>query len=243
MTAGSGAEIDDVVGAANGFFIVLDYEDGVAEIAQIFERGEQASVIAMMQTDGRLIEHVEDAAQLRANLGCEADALAFSAGKRCCRAADGKITESNVVQKFEALSNFVGDASGDGLFPACQLDLARGFERARDRQAGEIGNRHAVYFYGKTFWAQALAMAYGTFGGRHEIEKIVAIIVGGRSLEILLELAENSEKTSLASSLFSALRLAIEEQVLNLLGKFFERRRQIEAISLDHQLNTANHVL
>ena len=39
MTAGAGAEIDDIVGAADGFFIVLDYEHGVAEVAQIFQRG------------------------------------------------------------------------------------------------------------------------------------------------------------------------------------------------------------
>ena len=39
MTTGAGAEIDDIVGAANGFFIVLDYEDGVAQVAQIFQRG------------------------------------------------------------------------------------------------------------------------------------------------------------------------------------------------------------
>ena len=39
MTAGAGAEVDDIVGAADGFFIVLDDENGVAEVAQIFERG------------------------------------------------------------------------------------------------------------------------------------------------------------------------------------------------------------
>jgi len=35
MTASAGPEVDDIVGAANGFFVVLDHEDGVAKIAQI----------------------------------------------------------------------------------------------------------------------------------------------------------------------------------------------------------------
>ena len=39
MTAGSGAEVDDIVGAADGFFIVLDDKDGIAKVAQIFQRG------------------------------------------------------------------------------------------------------------------------------------------------------------------------------------------------------------
>ena len=36
--AGARAEIDDVIGAANGFFVVLDDEHGIAQIAQRFER-------------------------------------------------------------------------------------------------------------------------------------------------------------------------------------------------------------
>ena len=62
MTTCAGAEIDDVVGAADGFFVVLDDEHGVAEVAQVFERGEQALVVAMVQTDGGLVENVEHAA-------------------------------------------------------------------------------------------------------------------------------------------------------------------------------------
>jgi hypothetical protein len=51
MTASAGAEIDDVVSAADGFFIVLHDEHGIAEVAQIFERGEKASIVAVMQSD------------------------------------------------------------------------------------------------------------------------------------------------------------------------------------------------
>ena len=60
--AGAGAEIDHVIGAANRFFVVLDDEDGVAQVAQSFESAEQATVVARMQADGRLVENVEDAA-------------------------------------------------------------------------------------------------------------------------------------------------------------------------------------
>ena len=159
MTAGAGAEVDDIVGAADGFFIVLDDEHGVAEVAQVFERGEKAPVVAMVQADGRFVENVEDAAQFGSDLRGEADALAFSTGERGGGAAELQVAESDVVQEFEAFGDFVGDASGDGQFPAGQFDFARGFESARNRQAGEIGNRHAVHFYRQAFRTQTLAVA------------------------------------------------------------------------------------
>ncbi len=64
MASGARAEIDYVVGAADGLFVVLDHQHGVAQVAQVFERGQQAAVVAMMQADRRLIEHVEHTAQL-----------------------------------------------------------------------------------------------------------------------------------------------------------------------------------
>jgi len=61
--AGAGAEIDDVVGPVDGVFVVLDDEDGVAEIAELGERVEQPVVIARVEADGGFVEHVEHAAE------------------------------------------------------------------------------------------------------------------------------------------------------------------------------------
>src|SRR4029077_10626031 len=85
MSAGgacAGTEVHDVVGAANRFFVMLDDEHRVAEVAQGFEGAEHASIISSMQADGRLLKHIEDAAQARADLRRETDALRFAAGKR-----------------------------------------------------------------------------------------------------------------------------------------------------------------
>jgi hypothetical protein len=79
MPSRTRAQVDHIIRAADGFFIVLDHEHGVAQVAQVFERGEQPAVVAMMQADRRLVQHVEHAAQLRANLRGQADALAFAA--------------------------------------------------------------------------------------------------------------------------------------------------------------------
>ena len=48
---------------------MLDHEDSVTEIAQMFERAEKARIVAGVQAYAGLIENVENAAKARADLG------------------------------------------------------------------------------------------------------------------------------------------------------------------------------
>src|SRR3954471_3937593 len=75
------AQVDDVVGAAESLFIMLDDDDGVALRLERFERIEEARIVARVEPDGRLVENVEDTAEIRAELCGETDALGFAAGK------------------------------------------------------------------------------------------------------------------------------------------------------------------
>ena len=115
--ARAGAEVHHVVGAANGFFVVLDDEHGVAQIAQLFERGDQAVVVARVQADGRLVQHVEHAAQARADLRGQANALRFAAGKRGGGAVQAEIAEADGEQEIEPRGNFREGAAGDVRLP------------------------------------------------------------------------------------------------------------------------------
>ena len=63
MHAGAGADIDHIIGDADGVLVVLDDDDGVAEVAQPLERVEQAGVVALVQPDRRLVEHVKHAGE------------------------------------------------------------------------------------------------------------------------------------------------------------------------------------
>ncbi len=105
-SASARAEVEDVVGVADGFFVVLDDEDGVAEVAEGFERGDEALVVALVKADGGLVEDVEDAAEAGADLGGEADALAFAAGEGGSVAVEGEIAEADRVEELQALDDF-----------------------------------------------------------------------------------------------------------------------------------------
>ena len=110
MDAGGRADVDDVVGLADRVLVVLDDDHGVAEVAQVLERVEQAGVVALVQADRGLVEDVEHAGQPRADLRGEADALALAAGERAGGAGEGEVVEADIDQEFQALADLLEDA-------------------------------------------------------------------------------------------------------------------------------------
>ena len=76
------SDIHDVIALEHRLLIVLNDYDAVAHIAQIFKCGYQLPVVALMQTDARLVKHVKHADKRRAYLRCESDALRLAARKR-----------------------------------------------------------------------------------------------------------------------------------------------------------------
>jgi hypothetical protein len=81
VDAGAGPQVHDVVGGADGVLVVLDDDDAVADVAQPGQRGQEPLVVALVQADGGLVEHVHDADQPGADLAREPDALRLAAGE------------------------------------------------------------------------------------------------------------------------------------------------------------------
>ncbi len=129
-----GPEIDHVIGALDGFRVVLDHQHGIAHVAQPGERVEQAAVVARVQTDGGLVEHIQHAAQLGADLRGQADALRLAAGERVRRAVQAQVIQADGAEELEAVADLFGDAPGDLPLALVELPGAR-------RRSGQ---RHAV---------------------------------------------------------------------------------------------------
>ena len=105
--AGAGAEVEQMIGGAQHVGIVLDDEDGVAQVAQLFEDANQPRGIARVQADGGLVEHVERAHQPRAERGGKLDALRLAAGERGGEPVEGEVFETHRVKKLEPLADLV----------------------------------------------------------------------------------------------------------------------------------------
>src|ERR1022692_4174177 len=72
-------QVHDMVGCPHDVRVVLHYQDGIADFAQLMQNADQPSGVARMQPDRRLVEHVARAHQPRSQTGGELDALRFAA--------------------------------------------------------------------------------------------------------------------------------------------------------------------
>ena len=105
---GAGAEVENVIRRADRVFIVLDDDDGISEIAQPAQRGDQPVVIPLMQADARLVEHVKAAGETAADLRRQPDALRFAAAERAAFAIEGEIAEADFHEETPAGSSSPG---------------------------------------------------------------------------------------------------------------------------------------
>ena len=133
---GAGAEVDEPVRLLHRLAVVLDDHDRVADVAQVLEGGEQLAVVALVQADRRLVEHVDDAGQLGADLAGEADALALAAGERRRRAVERQVGEAHVEQEAQARADLLQQLRGDLGLRALQLERVEEGVRLGDRERG-----------------------------------------------------------------------------------------------------------
>ena len=71
--------VQAMVGGADHVFVMLDHQHTVANVAQMFQGVDQSVVVALVQTDAGLVQHIHDACQARADLRGQANALRFAA--------------------------------------------------------------------------------------------------------------------------------------------------------------------
>src|SRR5512142_1162969 len=77
-----GAEVEDVVGVADDVEVVLDDDDGVAQVSEAVEDFQELADVVEVETRGRLVEQVEGAAGLALRqLAGELHALSFATGQ------------------------------------------------------------------------------------------------------------------------------------------------------------------
>ena len=170
MHAGAGADVDHVIGRADRVLVVLDHDHRVAEVAQAPQRVEQARVVALVQADRRLVEHVEHAGQARADLRGEPDALALAARQRAGGARQRQIVEPDVAQEAQPVVDLLQDALGDLVALGVELrrQVLRPVDRRLDRQQAHLADVLAVDLHRQRLGLEAEAVA-GLAGRRAHV--------------------------------------------------------------------------
>ena len=190
VNAGAGPDVEHVVGGADGVLVVLHHDHGIAEIAQPLERFQQPRVVALVQPDRRLVEHVEHAREPRADLRGEPDALAFAARQRARCARQREIFEPDVDQEFEPVADFLEHPHRDlvllGTEPAGQF--GEPFAGVLDRHLGDLADVQAADLHAQRLGLEpeAVAGGAGDVGEvlRHLLARPVAVGLAPAPLEI-----------------------------------------------------------
>ena len=112
-----GPELDHVIGGLDEAAVVLDDDDRVAGLRQLAAEIGEPRRVARVQADGRLVEHVERADQLGAELVGEIDALRLAARQRARLARQREVAETDAQQERELGLQLAQDLAGDGRSP------------------------------------------------------------------------------------------------------------------------------
>jgi hypothetical protein len=140
VLAGAGADVDDPVALEDRLLVVLDDDHRVAEVAQPRERVDETSVVALVQADRGLVEHVERADEAGADLAGEADALRFTAGERAGGPRQRQVVEADVEQEAEPGVDLLRHPLGDHPLALGQLERGEELRRFADRQVADVGD-------------------------------------------------------------------------------------------------------
>src|SRR5580658_6829017 len=136
--AAFGAQVQDPVGVADDVEIVLDDDDGVAEVGEAVEDFEELADVVEVETGGGLVEEIEGAAGLAfGKLTGELHALGLAAREGGGGLAEMDVTEADVDEGFEFLA---------GL-----RDIAENREGVFDSEVEDVGDGVAVEFDGEGF--------------------------------------------------------------------------------------------
>ncbi len=165
-------EIDDVIGGADGALVVLDDQDGIAEVAQVIERLHESRRVACVQPDARFVEHVEHAGELAPELARQADALCLSAGEGGARAIERQVLQAHVEEELETALDLAKRALRDRPLGARERHLPEPLVGIADGQGEHLGDAAPTELHREALGAQPLSLA----GVAADVAQVLAVL-------------------------------------------------------------------
>ena len=153
------AKIDDAVGRVHDFSIVLHNQNGIPKVAQVVQDLDQPRGIAMMQADGRLVQHVQRAHQPRTQRSRQLNALRLTAGERGSQAIEREIFQPYIVQVAQPVVNLLQQLVRDPGFLLRQLQLREKADGRFHRHGGNLADIFAADLYLARLTPQAQSTA------------------------------------------------------------------------------------
>src|SRR5205085_12528614 len=122
------------------------------------------------------VEDVEDADELRADLRRKPQPLRLAAGERRRCAVELQVTDADVVEEGQSLTDLLDDPVSDQLLGLGQVEAAEELECTRHRHSRELEDRLAADRYGEHLWLEPRALAHGARTERHVLLDAFALL-------------------------------------------------------------------
>ncbi len=138
---------------------MLDDDNCIAEIAQALQRTDKLDIVMLVQTDRRFVEHIKNAAELRADLCGKADPLCLSSGESAGRAVHRQVVQSDFQQEAHPLDDLANHQMRDLPLALVQSQVAHRRQRIADRQSDDIVDIPSIDQHRKRLRLQSPATA------------------------------------------------------------------------------------
>ena len=248
VDAGTGTEVDDVIGREDGLLVVFDDDHRVTDVPQMRQRAEQALVVALVQADRRFVEDVHDADQSRTDLAGQPYALRLAAGQRIRAAVERQVVETDVGEESEAGADFLDDLLRDLRPPALELQRIEELACVADGQAGYLRQGLVEHEHVTSRAVQAGAAAVGAGLARQKFREFLAHRARLGLVVAPFQVRDHAFETMQLLDLHAAgvlvveldllLATAVQDDVAQLLRQLVERRLDVETVvfrqALDH---------
>ena len=162
MLPGAQPHVDDVVRHRDHVGVVLHHQDRVPLVAELTQNRDEPLVVARMQTNRRLVEHVERPDQRRAEGRSQVDPLSLAARQRGGQAVERQIVEPHVAQKSQTSTDLVQHLLGNGRVLRRQLETREERERLLGGQRRDAVDREVPDPHGPRLTAQTRARTIRT---------------------------------------------------------------------------------
>ncbi len=96
-----------MIRSQDGFQIVLHHQHRVAQVAHFLEGSDELQVVPLVEADAGLVQHIEHALELAADLRGETDPLTLAAGQGGRAAVQGEVAQSHIIEKAQALTDLL----------------------------------------------------------------------------------------------------------------------------------------
>ena len=230
---------------------MLDHNEGIANIAQTLQRLNKPVVIALVQTNGRFIEHIKYTGQTGTNLRSQTDALCLAARKRGCAAIQGQVIQTDVQKEAQPSLGFLEYRTGNDFLAVSQHQRVQEFRGILNRKRTQSRNGLLTMSSRSQADSQDLRLQARAFTGaaRHAAGVLQqAVFLGLRIGRFQLAVNETGRALKrrgpialapvavLVPNLHLLVR-AIDERVALLLGQFVHWRLRVKPHCLTQSLH------